>query len=873
MKQLTNFLHSQLLAIMTKTGLLLILGIILFGSASFAQTYQVNGNAVNSGGGLVRMTTSSLGAWQTSSAWSTTKHDLNQPFDQTFDMFFGCENGPNGGDGMTFTFQNQGINAIGGGGGFLGIGGGPIISPAISIEFDTYDGTAAGGLNEIPQDHIAIDVNGDVNNTGNVFAGTSGNVTVQPIYGGRDLEDCATNSNNYYTIRVVWNPTARTLQLYEEGVLTMTYTRDLINTVFGGNSSVYWGFTAATGTASNEQWIAPSGTIIPWSCSVNSCCTPFTVTPTGPTMVCSSPISKGTTGTYASYQWSTGQTTSSVNITTPGTYTVDVIQNQGGNMCPGRATFNVTTSGPTATLSGGATICNDGSSTPLSVALTGTSPWTLTYAIDGVNQPPVTGITSTPYIIAGRAPHTYTLASVGDNGGCNGAASGTAIVNAYSGLPIGHDNTFNAPGSTTLNVDNGGGVYEWYTASTGGTLVYTGTAYNTPTLSATTTYYVRNTSVPTFSSKSVALLNQAAGNGPAPNDINNGGLPKADLWLNFTANSSFTLSRVTCAINVVLPWSSSYLSITINDLTDGTSYLKDTLITAALSAGMQTMPVALNYTTVAGHNYRISYEGQTSSKSLGGSIKGVMYWQLVAASSFPINTNSELSITTGTPNTRYAGLFDWRITTGSPAASCGRTPVTAYAVVPAPITLLSFTANYVKPKTVSLQWATAAEINNDYFTIQRSEDGINFTDILIVPGAGNSDHLLNYNNFDLEAISGISYYRLKQTDYDGTFTYSSIVKVSSAGNDFTFLLSPNLVNADTEIKVMMTGAASDQKIAIDIYDVLGRKLYTVTFTSDAAGNVSGGFSLAAGGLTTGTYIAVVGTGSGKEYKQKIVFLN
>jgi len=96
------------------------------------------------------------------------------------------------------------------------------------------------------------------------------------------------------------------------------------------------------------------------------------------------------------------------------------------------ATFTIATSGPTATLSGGGvSLCNDGSTTPLSVAFTGTSPWTLTYAIDGVAQTPITGITASPYVFSGQAPHTYTLVSVVDVGGCNGLATGTAQVNAF----------------------------------------------------------------------------------------------------------------------------------------------------------------------------------------------------------------------------------------------------------------------------------------------------------------------------------------------------------------------------------------------------------------------------------------------------------
>ncbi len=838
----------------------------------YSQTYQVNGNATSSGGGLVKLT-NSTGGWQVSSAWSTTKQDLTQPFDMSFDMFFGCENGPNGGDGITFTFQNQGINAIGGGGGFLAVGGGPIVSPAISIEFDTYDGTTAGGLNEIPADHIAIDINGDVNNTTNTFTGPGGPVTVQPIAGGRDLEDCATNSNNFYTIRVVWNPTAKTLQLYEEGVLTMTYTNDIVATIFGGNPSVYWGFTASTGAASNEQWIAPAGTIIPWSCSVNSCCTPFTVTKTGPSVVCSSPITLGTAGSYSSYSWSTGGTGSTVNISTPGTYTLSVLQNQAGQMCPGTATYTITTSGPTATISGGGTICNDGTTTPLSVAFTGTSPWTLTYAIDGIAQTPITGITANPYVFNGTAQHTYTLVSVSDNAGCNGLASGTAQVNAYTGLPIGHDNSFTAPGSTTLSVDNGGGVYEWYDApAPGGVLVHTGTSYPTGVLAATTTYYVRNTTLSPFTSKSVSYINNAA-YGPGGNNTQTLiGNPEAVNNATFVPSTNFTLTSVKVDVNITAAPQTAGTNVKV--------YLRDgagaptiyTVPIAGLPLGKNTITVPMGYSIISGHNYKISFEGFVSAQA-------ILYWDFMGPrGNYPagvvgtVTKDPELVITAPGQGW-YPGIFDWQISVGSPAATCNRTPVTAYAVVPAPITLLEFTAVYTKPQTVALNWSTSAEINNHYFTVQRSTDGVNFVDILTVPGAGNSNHVNLYDAIDGQALSGISYYRLKQTDFDGAFTYSNIVKVSSAGKEFSFLLTPNLGNLESEIKIIITGAGADQKIPVDLFDVLGRKVYSVVYTSDAAGNISELLSLSGTSLTTGTYIVVAYPAAAKEVKQKLVIIN
>ena len=684
------------IAVGRRITFLLIAFVLLLSTVTFGQTYQVNGNAVNSGGGLVRMTSSAAGSWQISSAWSTTKHDLTQPFDMTFDMFFGCESGANGGDGMTFTFQNQSATSIGGGGGFLGIGGGPIVSPSISIEFDTYDGTSSGGTNEIAADHIAIDINGDVNNTGNFFTGSGGTLTtVQAINGGKDLESCLSMANDPLTIRITWNPATHTLELYEEGVKTLSYTNDIVNTIFGGNTSVFWGFTASTGTASNEQWIAPAGAIIPWSCTPSTtCCTPFTVTPTGPNTVCNTPITVGTAASYASYSWSTGATTPSVNISTPGTYTVNVLQNQAGFMCPGTATVTINPTGPTATLSGGATLCNDGATTPLSVAFTGTAPWSLTYSIDGVAQTPVTGITASPYVFNGTAQHTYTLVSVSDNGGCNGVVSGTANVNAYAGLPVGHDNTFTPPGTTLLTVDNGGGTYDWYDNL--GNLVYTGTNFNTPTLNSTTTYYVQNSALSPFTSKSVALSSTSdpiAGGGATPRDL---GLPKGVNWLDFTANSNFAFTRVTCAINVLASWAPSRISVTIQDLTAGTSYTKDSTVTAPLTPGIQNFYLNLAYNCVAGHTYKISYEGQTSTGALGGSMQAVMYWNLVTINPTPyhITNNPEVNITQNSPQTqRYPGLFDWRITVGVPASTCGRTPVTAIAVIPPCYAPISVTLN------------------------------------------------------------------------------------------------------------------------------------------------------------------------------------
>ena len=100
-----------------------------------------------------------------------------------------------------------------------------------------------------------------------------------------------------------------------------------------------------------------------------------------------------------------------------------------------------------------------------------------------------------------------------------------------------------------------------------------------------------------------------------------------------------------------------------------------------------------------------------------------------------------------------------------------------------PIELIGFDAMITDEKTIRLRWSTAQEVNNDFFTIERSSSGVNFEEISEIPGAGNSIEELNYETYDNEPLEGISYYRLKQTDYDGKFVYFNIIGVSFEIND------------------------------------------------------------------------------------------
>ncbi len=113
---------------------------------------------------------------------------------------------------------------------------------------------------------------------------------------------------------------------------------------------------------------------------------------------------------------------------------------------------------------------------------------------------------------------------------------------------------------------------------------------------------------------------------------------------------------------------------------------------------------------------------------------------------------------------------------------------------PLPVQLLEFNVKMFSG-IARVEWTTASEVNNDFFTVERSADGKHFEKIGMVDGAGNSTQFLKYHLQDENPLTGISFYRLKQTDFDGKFTYSQIVSISNFNHaDGAFTLFPNPAN-------------------------------------------------------------------------------
>jgi len=150
---------------------------------------------------------------------------------------------------------------------------------------------------------------------------------------------------------------------------------------------------------------------------------------------------------------------------------------------------------------------------------------------------------------------------------------------------------------------------------------------------------------------------------------------------------------------------------------------------------------------------------------------------------------------------------------------------------PLPVELLDFTAVLNKGK-VDLNWATASEVNNDFFSVERSADGSDFSPLIQIEGAGNSNTVLKYYSVDENPLQGFFYYRLKQTDFDGAVSYSKVVMLTQNATPSIYSYS----GLSNELYLQLTGYSGNEKVTVLIYDLNGREICNSELTVDAEGN-------------------------------------
>lgn len=194
----------------------------------------------------------------------------------------------------------------------------------------------------------------------------------------------------------------------------------------------------------------------------------------------------------------------------------------------------------------------------------------------------------------------------------------------------------------------------------------------------------------------------------------------------------------------------------------------------------------------------------------------------------PVSTANQ-SLICQNPGTLTQYYYQWTavanqcyyITVDGYAGTACSYNLTVGSVVVLPVELIEFQAD-PRNGIVELKWTTASELNNDYFTVERSRNGTDYESVARVEGSGTSSFVNHYSAVDPSPHTGLSYYRLKQTDFDGSTSISLPVAVKNTAFFKGFSLVPNPAAASLTIRLQpsMTGEQT-----LRIYSVSGQLLF------------------------------------------------
>ncbi len=237
-------------------------------------------------------------------------------------------------------------------------------------------------------------------------------------------------------------------------------------------------------------------------------------------------------------------------------------------------------------------------------------------------------------------------------------------------------------------------------------------------------------------------------------------------------------------------------------------------------------------------------------------VSGVGYWKISSSSATSVtsayvrlyyNTSDVVSDNTNLRVAKENLLISWLDLGGSGSAPgagniVSTTSFTSFSYFslanatgggnPLPVRWLSFTGTQ-EGDQIKLIWKTTSEINNDHFNVERSTNNKDFISIGTLPGSTDINQVNNYTFYDKHPFTGINYYRIKQTDINGNYDYSSLIRVifsnmlaqGAVGQEI--LLSPNPVTGN-ELEVTLNSDAIGQIKNISVFDGSGR-LYNIEY--------------------------------------------
>ncbi|MEO1651982.1 MAG: T9SS type A sorting domain-containing protein [Bacteroidota bacterium] len=259
---------------------------------------------------------------------------------------------------------------------------------------------------------------------------------------------------------------------------------------------------------------------------------------------------------------------------------------------------------------------------------------------------------------------------------------------------------------------------------------------------------------------------------------------------------------------------------------------------------------ASNYTATAPMYWQVDASGGLSGGNyslslLGDGIEDVLFVEGLSIVKRPSGGGDwELD---GSPGTN-TGTNDAPIVVRQNMSGFSQFALVSDEMNPLPITLLDFQAEGVDNQ-IELTWTTIQELDNRGFEVQRSRDALDFVPIAFVDGRGNSSQLQNYTYLDNPGV-GAWYYRLKQIDQDGSFSYSSIVYAEViSGASQGFLLYPNPLLKQSNVEYVLS---AENFVNLSIYDSQGHLVKELVKGTQLAGKYQ--VSLEGDELAEGLYI-------------------
>jgi hypothetical protein len=515
----------------------------------------------------------------------------------------------------------------------------------------------------------------------------------------------------------------------------------------------------------------------------------------------------GITGTIAGSTWNNAASTSNLKVA--------------GSLLPSLGTLTATATGNTVTYTGATNyIVKPGTYYNLTIAAAGTSA-TLASAttVNGILTLTSSVFAASTFLSMG------TGSSINEAGGTmTGTLTGTYDLSFTGTTRIGSAATFGSSlRNVTVNMTAGNTLTLGIGFTCTGILTITQGTLNASTFTLNVAGNIVNNGTFTAGTSTVVL------NGSGSQSI--GGTTATTTFNNLTVNNA---AGITLSDNVIVSTTLTLtsgivtlgtLNLTAGSVTGGgnTNYVKCNntttggTLTIKSITGSKTFPIGTSdYTPVTVNNVgttqdfsALVFDGVLTNGTSGGSHSNLnhavnktwivtnlgaspnatltMQWNLSDEGAAFVRSNSYISHYT----------TSWDVPTASAAAgsnpyTLSRSGITSFSpfavgdnVQPLPVKLLTFNAA-LKNKVVNISWSTASEINNSYFTIERSSDGTHFLPLFTKQGAGNSQVVRNYNAIDDQPLAGVSYYRLRQTDYNGASETFNIVSINNNVSQLDF---------------------------------------------------------------------------------------